>query len=100
MFLTHITIPQDKLEKSEQELWEESQTAKASHKSKKKKDGNEYDLVFEDVIEFVNTEKKKAKNKKGEGERALTSKTKKNVTYFVSNSIKQKSKDQEKLKNF
>ena len=66
---TTLTIPQDKLEKSEQELWEESQTAKASHNSKKKNDGNEYELVFEDVIEFVNTEKKKAKNKKGEGEK-------------------------------
>ncbi|GMI13900.1 hypothetical protein TrVE_jg109 [Triparma verrucosa] len=62
----NMRYKEDKLEKSEQELWEESQTAKASHNSKKKNDGNEYELVFEDVIEFVNTEKKKAKNKKGE----------------------------------
>ena len=63
---------EDKREKSEQELWEEAQTKKASggmHRNKKKKkkgdshdeDGDtdhneekkEYDLVFDDQIDFV-----------------------------------------------
>lgn len=51
-------------EKSEQELWEESQTAKAaalSHAKKKKAadDEKEYELVFEDQIDFVMQETSK-----------------------------------------
>ncbi|GAX23309.1 hypothetical protein FisN_21Hh005 [Fistulifera solaris] len=51
-------------EKSEQELWEESQTAKAaalSHAKRKTNmtDKQEYELVFEDQIDFVMQETKK-----------------------------------------
>lgn len=44
-----------KQEKSEQDLWEESQTqmAKGVSRSKKKKDEKEYELVFDDHIDFV-----------------------------------------------
>ena len=54
-----------KAEKTEQQLWEESQTAKASalggRKSKKpKKEEDEYELVFDDQIDFVMQETTKA----------------------------------------
>jgi pre-mRNA-splicing factor ATP-dependent RNA helicase DHX16 len=51
-----------KQEKSEQELWEESQTQKATGFASKKgkpKDQKEYDLVFDDQIDFVMQESSK-----------------------------------------
>jgi pre-mRNA-splicing factor ATP-dependent RNA helicase DHX16 len=52
-----------KHEKSEQQLWEESQTQKAvalgSRKKAPKEDGTKYDLVFEDQIDFVMKETSK-----------------------------------------
>jgi pre-mRNA-splicing factor ATP-dependent RNA helicase DHX16 len=57
-----------KQEKSEQELWEESQTRKAElpKKKKKKKDPNEkeYELVFDDQIDFVMQETTKGYDKR------------------------------------
>ena len=48
---------ESKGEKTEQELWEESQTHKAASltlkKKSKKHDENDYDLIFDDQIEFV-----------------------------------------------
>ncbi len=59
---------EDKREKSEQELWEESQTRKAdiAHKKKKRKDPNEktYELVFDDQIDFVMQETTKGYDKR------------------------------------
>jgi len=59
---------ESKQEKSEQELWEESQTQKAagSRKKKKKKDADEkeYDLVFDDQIDFVMQETTKGYDKR------------------------------------
>ena len=57
---------EDKREKSEQELWEESQTRKADITHKKKKPSNEkqYDLVFEDQIDFVMQETTKGYDKR------------------------------------
>lgn len=51
---------EEKLEKTEQQLWEESQTRKANivYSKKKNKDDKEYDLVFEDKIDFVMTDKR------------------------------------------
>jgi len=49
---------EEKGEKSEQQLWEEEQTARAAGiagKKKRAEDGKEYDLVFEDQIDFVMT---------------------------------------------
>jgi hypothetical protein len=49
-------------EKSEQELWEESQTQKASglgSRKKKPSKADEYDLVFDDQIDFVMQESNK-----------------------------------------
>ena len=57
-------------EKSEQELWEESQTRKATSlglQKKAKKDEKQYDLVFEDQIDFVMQDTRKGydnRNKK------------------------------------
>ena len=54
-------------EKSEQELWEESQTQKAkgvTRNKKKKKDEKEYSLVFEDQIDFVMQESTKGYDKR------------------------------------
>ena len=53
---------EDKREKSEQELWEESQTRKAeiTHKKNKSSNQKEYELVFEDQIDFVKQETTKA----------------------------------------
>jgi pre-mRNA-splicing factor ATP-dependent RNA helicase DHX16 len=51
-----------KKEKSEQELWEESQTQKASglgSRKKKPSKADEYDLVFDDQIDFVMQESNK-----------------------------------------
>eukprot|EP00980_Cylindrotheca_fusiformis_P003759 scaffold834_cov123-Cylindrotheca_fusiformis.AAC.6 len=55
-----------KQEKSEQELWEESQTQKAKgvSRGKKKKDEKEYDLVFDDQIDFVMQETAKGYDKR------------------------------------
>ena len=51
---------EEKIEKTEQQLWEESQTKKANISySKKKKEDKEYELVFEDKIDFVMTDKRK-----------------------------------------
>lgn len=47
---------EEKEEKTEQQLWEESQTHKATFSRKKIRDANpesEYDLVFDDKIDFV-----------------------------------------------
>jgi pre-mRNA-splicing factor ATP-dependent RNA helicase DHX16 len=46
---------EDKHEKTEQQLWEESQQSKATKHNKKAKnrDEQQYDLVFEDKIDFV-----------------------------------------------
>lgn len=51
---------EEKGEKSEQVLWEESQTRKAqsSLNRKKTKDEKEYDLVFDDQIDFIMTDKR------------------------------------------
>lgn len=50
---------EEKGEKSEQQLWEEEQTARAAGmaggRKGKKKDEKEYELVFEDQIDFVMT---------------------------------------------
>ena len=51
-----------KNEKTEQELWEESQTRKASGigmQKRPKRDEKQYDLVFEDQIDFVMQDTKK-----------------------------------------
>lgn len=61
-------------EKSEQELWEEAQTMKAagiSHKKKKAKDEKEYDLVFDDQIDFVMQETTKGYDKRDKKRRAV-----------------------------
>jgi len=53
---------EEKYEKSEQQLWEEEQTKKASvgyGKKGKRKDEKAYDLVFDDHIDFVMTDKNK-----------------------------------------
>ena len=52
---------EEKYEKTEQQLWEEEQTKKASIvniKRGKQKEDKEYELVFEDKIDFVRTSKK------------------------------------------
>ena len=53
---------EEKVEKTEQQLWEEEQTKKASlsygKKGKKSKEDKEYDLIFEEQIDFVMTDKK------------------------------------------
>lgn len=57
-----------KHEKSEQELWEESQTQKASGlaaiKKKKASENDEYELVFDDQINFVMQETTKGYDKR------------------------------------
>mmetsp|Transcript_16170 Transcript_16170/g.18122 ORF Transcript_16170/g.18122 Transcript_16170/m.18122 type:complete len:1135 (-) Transcript_16170:41-3445(-) len=57
---------EDKREKSEQELWEESQTRKAeiTHKKKRSSQDKQYDLVFEDQIDFVMQETTKGYDKR------------------------------------
>lgn len=61
---------ESKGEKTEQELWEESQTLKAgalTTKQKKKNiDDKEYELVFEDQIEFVVQETQKGYDHRGD----------------------------------
>jgi pre-mRNA-splicing factor ATP-dependent RNA helicase DHX16 len=61
-----------KQEKSEQELWEESQTQKAKgvNRNKKKKDEKEYDLVFDDQIDFVMQETTKGYDKRDKQRKA------------------------------
>lgn len=64
-----------KHEKSEQELWEESQTRKADITHKKKKKGaeeKEYDLVFDDQIDFVMQETTKGYDKRDKKHRSST----------------------------
>lgn len=65
---------ESKHEKSEQELWEESQTRKAEIVHKKKKDPNEkeYDLVFDDQIDFVMQETTKGYDKRDKSHRSKT----------------------------
>ena len=60
-----------KHEKSEQELWEESQTMKASGLSRKKKAKEEkkYDLVFDDQIDFVMQETSKGYDRRDKKKR-------------------------------
>lgn len=56
---------ESKEEKTEQQLWEESQTQKAAgRKTKKKQDEKEYDLVFDDQIDFVMQETTKGYDKR------------------------------------
>jgi pre-mRNA-splicing factor ATP-dependent RNA helicase DHX16 len=64
---------EDKREKSEQELWEESQTRKADITQKKKKPSQEkqYDLVFEDQIDFVMQETTKGYDKRDKKHRKV-----------------------------
>lgn len=52
---------EEKVEMTEQQLWEESQTRKANiaYSKKTNKVDKEYDLVFEDKIDFVMTDKQK-----------------------------------------
>ncbi|KAL3916156.1 MAG: hypothetical protein SGILL_005310 [Bacillariaceae sp.] len=72
---------ESKHEKSEQELWEESQTRKAEivHKKKKKgEDEKEYDLVFDDQIDFVMQETAKGYDKRDRKHRKPDTKTIKN----------------------
>ena len=66
---------EDKREKSEQELWEESQTRKAdiSHKKKRSSTQGEekkYELVFDDQIDFVMQETTKGYDKRGKSHRS------------------------------
>jgi pre-mRNA-splicing factor ATP-dependent RNA helicase DHX16 len=53
-----------KQEKSEQELWEASQTGKAVGLQKKKKKEDDYELVFDDQIDFVMQETTKGYDKR------------------------------------
>ena len=62
---------EDKGEKTEQQLWEESQTQKAAgfgskKKSKSKKPEKEYELVFDDQINFVMQTTRKGYDKRTE----------------------------------
>lgn len=69
---------EDKREKSEQELWEESQTRKAEITHTKKKSSSQekkYDLVFEDAIDFVMQETTKGYDKRDEKHRVGHGKT-------------------------
>ena len=58
---------EEKHEKTEQELWEEEQTRKASIRIEKKGKSLEkrYDLVFEDQIDFIMTDKKEGYDNRG-----------------------------------
>lgn len=60
-------------EKSELELWEESQTQKAKgvSRNKKKKDEKEYSLVFDDQIDFVMQESTKGYDKRDKQKKAV-----------------------------
>lgn len=53
-----------KQEQSEQELWEASQTQKALIPSKKKEDDKQYELVFDDQIDFILQESTKGYDKR------------------------------------
>jgi len=62
---------EEKIEKTEQELWEESQTHKAIHQQRKhKNDEKSYDLLFDEdeEIEFVSQEVTKAYDHRRKGE--------------------------------
>jgi HrpA-like helicases len=58
---------EEKREKTEQELWEEEQTRKASIRIEKKGKHKEkrYDLVFEDQIDFIMTDKREGYDHRG-----------------------------------
>jgi len=58
---------EEKHEKTEQELWEEEQTRKASIRTAKKGKSLEksYDFVFEDQIDFIMTDKKEGYDNRG-----------------------------------
>lgn len=60
---------EDKVEKTEQQLWEEAQVQKAMPLKKKGKvDGQkQYDLVFDDKIDFVMTDSRKGYDKRKKG---------------------------------
>jgi pre-mRNA-splicing factor ATP-dependent RNA helicase DHX16 len=66
---------ESKGEKTEQELWEESQTLKAgaltTKQRKQKLDEKEYELVFEDQIEFVVQDTRKGYDHRDEKQRRL-----------------------------
>lgn len=75
-----------KLEKSEQELWEESQTKKAAAvargNKKSSRDEKEYELVFDDQIDFVMQETNKGydrRDKKKKGVEEESSRSEKDV---------------------
>ena len=62
---------EEKEEKTEQQLWEESQTQKAMITGKKKaKKEDEYDFVFEDQIDFVMQGTKKGYDRRDKKKRA------------------------------
>ena len=62
---------EEKQEKTEQQLWEESQTQKAMITGKKKaKKEDEYDFVFEDQIDFVMQGTKKGYDRRDKKKRA------------------------------
>jgi pre-mRNA-splicing factor ATP-dependent RNA helicase DHX16 len=68
---------ESKHEKSEQELWEESQTRKAEILHKKKRKGEsekEYDLVFDDQIDFVMQETTKGYDRRDKKHRTSSAK--------------------------
>ena len=70
---------EDKREKSEQELWEESQTRKAeiSHKKKRaQQNEKKYELVFDDQIDFVMQETTKGYDKRDKKHRRRKEKIK------------------------
>jgi pre-mRNA-splicing factor ATP-dependent RNA helicase DHX16 len=66
---------EETVEKSEQQLWEEAQVQKASVLGKRPKQGKqhgekEYDLVFDDQIDFVIADKRKGYDKRQKGKRS------------------------------
>jgi pre-mRNA-splicing factor ATP-dependent RNA helicase DHX16 len=70
---------ESKHEKSEQELWEESQTRKAEivHKKKKNTGENEYGFIFDEQIDFVMQETTKGYDKRDKKHHANIKKEKK-----------------------
>jgi pre-mRNA-splicing factor ATP-dependent RNA helicase DHX16 len=72
--LSHRYV-EPKQEKTEGQLWEESQTQKAVHKKKKKvSKADEYDLVFDDQIDFVMQETSKGYDRRDKKHRDAAAK--------------------------
>ena len=73
---------EEKVEKTEQQLWEEAQVQKAMKTTKKgKTDGQkEYDLVFDDKIDFVMTDARKGYDKRKKGKRSKRNESDASVT--------------------